>query len=189
MQTEFLAYFDSMAFIRAIGMSRIALIISLFVIALGPSKCSAGPIPHSSTTSQLLSREVPITTCSFTGNADLYGLVIRIGVYLQWVFWFLGKHLECRLSLRLVSNEHHFPARPLHCTGHHHSKRLSRGKRSDSSPPALFWLLIWCFDDVGPANSSTAHFGENTTAGREYIPHDLGPQFEQIKHRISKKAL
>jgi hypothetical protein len=57
------------------------------VISLGVSICSASPLPHSLTALKpfrLFSRQTADTKCTFTGNSDLYGLGIRIGIYLQW---------------------------------------------------------------------------------------------------------
>ncbi|KAE9362622.1 hypothetical protein N431DRAFT_144436 [Stipitochalara longipes BDJ] len=79
-----------MAVIQAMPSSHITLMVALSMIALGPAKCNAGPILHSSMASQLFRREDPAPTCSFAGNAELYGLGIRIGVYLQWVSGFLA---------------------------------------------------------------------------------------------------
>lgn len=53
------------------------------------SICYAAPLDLR-TTASLLSRQSLDAHCAFTGNSDLYGLGIRVGIYLQWVSAFLA---------------------------------------------------------------------------------------------------
>jgi hypothetical protein len=60
------------------------LIISLPALAVLTSTSTGTPLPSPSVALRLLSRQASTMQCTFTGNADLYGLGIRIGIYLQW---------------------------------------------------------------------------------------------------------
>lgn len=66
-------------------------------IATTPLLCAAGSALASTVDSTLLlpPRQEPIDpTCTFAGNSDIYGLGIRIGVYLQWVSGFLANNFH-----------------------------------------------------------------------------------------------
>lgn len=65
-------------------------VICLIAIALGPWACRAGPILQPQVESPLQDRRIPNPQCGFAGNADVYGLGIRIGIYLQWISGFLA---------------------------------------------------------------------------------------------------
>lgn len=57
---------------------------ALLVVAIAASFCSASPLPRAAAL-QPISRQLSTPQCTFTGNSDLYGLGIRIGIYLQWI--------------------------------------------------------------------------------------------------------
>ena len=60
---------------------------SFAVVPLLVSISSSSPLPHTPTVLQpfpLVSRQTPDSQCTVVGNSDLYGLGIRIGIYLQW---------------------------------------------------------------------------------------------------------
>jgi len=57
---------------------------ALLLIAIAASCCIAAPLPRH-TAWQSVSRQLSSPECVFEGNSDLYGLGIRIGIYLQWI--------------------------------------------------------------------------------------------------------
>jgi hypothetical protein len=57
---------------------------SYLLIAIAASGCIASRLPHS-TVLPSVSRQLSSPGWTFIGNSDLYGLGIRIGIYLQWI--------------------------------------------------------------------------------------------------------
>lgn len=60
------------------------IVLTFFAISV----CTA--VPLQSITPQVAPRQLPESQCTLDGNSDLYGLGIRVGVYLQWVSGFLA---------------------------------------------------------------------------------------------------
>ncbi|PVH68549.1 hypothetical protein DL98DRAFT_578773 [Cadophora sp. DSE1049] len=85
-----------------------ALLFMLVLISLLPLEFSnfaqAGPVPRILTSPLLTKRQAPNSQqCTFSGNADIYGLGIRIGIYLQWTSGFLANNYHAEAVRDLLA--------------------------------------------------------------------------------------
>jgi len=73
-------------------------IIVILVLIFAPRLCSTFPLSQlPSATSRILLRRASDSQCGFEGQVELYGLGIRLGVYLQWFSSLLANrfHAHC----------------------------------------------------------------------------------------------
>src|SRR4051812_25170410 len=61
-----------------------SMMVSVSALVFGPRDSFASPLPHFPAAGMLSYRASPSKCSGFEGNPDLYGLGIRVGVYLQW---------------------------------------------------------------------------------------------------------
>lgn len=78
-----------MAYIKLLRPSNLCLTIAVLILAQGTDLGCAGLIPHTPDV-PMQPRQKHSSLCGFEGNPDIYGLGIRIGVYLQSISGFLA---------------------------------------------------------------------------------------------------
>ncbi|KAF2792031.1 hypothetical protein K505DRAFT_339041 [Melanomma pulvis-pyrius CBS 109.77] len=73
--------------VTTISKAQILLCIVALIVCLSTTGSDASPLPFSDGLDPRLSKAIPVrrAECSFVGNSDVYGLGIRLGVYLQWL--------------------------------------------------------------------------------------------------------
>jgi hypothetical protein len=94
--------------------------ILILVLTFGLHLCSAFPLPRlPSAASRILFRQASDSQCGFEGKAELYGLEIRLGVYLQWGLRSSGELLSRPLCTRTSGDQHHLSVGPFYRFGRH----------------------------------------------------------------------